>query len=240
MRRALVIIAVALVGFAALVGADWATSGTISGFRRWSWHQRLVVAINTPDGIKVGSAVSDASWSMAPKWFRVGDSGGGHGDGVLSGEATVVEVAPGKFLFALLKGYSAETTIRIFAKRPLGTDHRREYIPALDRIATLRETRELPRSSYPILVTFDDVNSPATIKIVDPANLTASFGPGFFVGSIRIELTNEPATSGNIQKVLRWLSHQVGRVKTTDKKYATELTEAEKVDSTDFVRGERR
>jgi len=42
---------------------------------------------------------------MAPDWFRIGDSKGMHGSGMLTGEAVVVEVAPGKYLFALMRNY---------------------------------------------------------------------------------------------------------------------------------------
>jgi hypothetical protein len=105
----------------------------------------------------------------------------------------------------LLNGYSAETAIEVFATPPLKTDNRREYAPALDLISTLPEARELAPKQYPLLVTFGDINDPASVKRVDPNNLELAFGPGYALQSITLSITDEPVTKGEVQKVLGWL-----------------------------------
>jgi hypothetical protein len=48
---------------------------------------------------------------------------------------------------------------------------------ARSRCAT---STELPREPYrPLLVTFADINDPASVQRVDPDDLAASFGPGY-------------------------------------------------------------
>jgi hypothetical protein len=199
----LAIIAVFVGGGLVVVAAY--DNNEIFGFRWWSWHQKLTLAVQTPDGPRTASAVSEAIWEMPPEWFRIGDSGGGHGTGRLKGEAAVLNLNDGKYLFVLLKGYSAELTIKIFANPPLESDNRREYAPALDRISTVRETRELSRDQYPLLVTFDDINDPASVKRVDPDNLAAAFGSGYRLTSITLSLTDEPVTEGTVEAAIQWL-----------------------------------
>jgi hypothetical protein len=114
----------------------------------------------------------------------------------------------------LLNGYSAETAIEVFATPPLKTDNRREYAPALDLISTLSATRELAPKQYPLLVTFGDISDPASVKRVDPDNLELAFGPGYALQSITLSITDEPVTTGKVEKVLGWLA-EVGRARPT-------------------------
>lgn len=198
MRRILILVAIA----AAFVLIASNINGFM-GFRWWSWRQKLTVEVQTPSGLKTASSVAGASWEMAPAWFKLGDSGGGHGTGLLKGEAVTLEVTPNRYLFVLLNGYSAETAIQLFGE--LKTFGRNEYSATLDRISSTRETIDLPRDQYPLLVTFDDVNDPASVKRVDPTNLEAAFGPGYRLNGITLSLTKEPVTKGAVEKVLGWL-----------------------------------
>lgn len=200
MRRILILTAIA----AAIVVIAVNINGFM-GFRWWSWHQKLTVEVETPIGPKVASSTSEAHWEMAPKWFKIGDSGGGHGEGSLKGEAVVVELAEGKYLFALLNGYTAENVIQLFGN--LQTFGREEYAATLNQISSSHETLELPHDQYPLLVTFDDINDPASVKRVDPANLETTFGPGYRLSGITLALTKEPVTKGEMERVLGWLNN---------------------------------
>ena len=175
--------------------------GNFFGFRFWTWHQKLAIEITTPAGIKTASSVTEVSWDMPPRWFKIGDSGGWHGGGDLKGEAVVLEMAPAKYLFVLLKGYSEATAIEVFANPPLISEHPTEYTRVLDRLPKIRETRVLPRELYPMFVTFDDISDPASVKRVDPANLAATFGPGHSLNKVTLSITDEPGTKGSFEKV---------------------------------------
>ncbi|WP_421849677.1 hypothetical protein [Oricola sp.] len=73
------------------------------------------------------------------------------------------------------------------------------------RLQALRETRVLPRENYPRLVTFGHIGSPQTVRRVDPDNLAATFGPGYRLKSITLEITDAPVTRGEVETVLGWL-----------------------------------
>jgi hypothetical protein len=61
----------------------------------------------------------------------------------------------------------------------------------------------VPPILYPLLVTFTDIADPKTVTRVDSANLAATFGPGYALTSITLEITDEPVTEGQVQKARR-------------------------------------
>jgi hypothetical protein len=174
------------------------------GFRSWSWHQKLTVTVETPQGLRSGSAVSAAWFQMTPKWSGVGDSAGASNSS-LSGEAVVVDLGQGRYLFALLKGYNEFTGRLAFFPLPQKPLNKEEDAAVYDQLEALRATTELPRELYPLLVTFADINDAASVQRVDPDDLAASFGPGYALSSITLAITDEPVTMGRVEAVLGWL-----------------------------------
>jgi hypothetical protein len=94
----------------------------------------------------------------------------------------------------------------------VGTFYRvwRDEIPArreesLKFIQSKREIRNVPPNAYPLLVTFTDINDPKSVLEVKPDNLAASFGVGYSLKSITLEITDEPVTEGKVEGVLGWL-----------------------------------
>jgi len=63
---------------------------------------------------------------------------------------------------------------------------------------------EVPAAGLPTTVTFTDLADPKSVKLVDPTNLAATFGPGYRITRATIEVTDEPLTTG-IEKRLPWL-----------------------------------
>lgn len=167
--------------------------------RGWQWHQRLVLEVEMPDGVvSGGSVVAVHVWkSRAP-----GHPGIGMGTDI-TGEASFVEVAQGQYLFALIGSASPrELAFRLFFPEPAPDTFERAEL--LDNMQG--ETRVVPTELYPPLVTFTDINDPASVRQVDPANLEAFFGPGFNLRRIVVEITGGPETDGAIESVLDWLS----------------------------------
>lgn len=161
---------------------------------RWYWHQRLTLVVNTPAGPKAASSVvaCEATRRYGALWLP---EARGMGDGrACQGEAVVLEVAPGRYLFALLGDPSA---FRVFFP---GAS--KEKVVA--KLVKLRETREVPRRFYPVLVTFGDVSDPKTVMQVDPQDLAASFGPGVSLSAVTLEITEAPVTEGVVEGVLGW------------------------------------
>ena len=178
--------------------------GGIFGFRWWSWHQKLTVTVDTPNGLKTGSSVTRVSVSASPRWWGVGDAAGAGGSS-LSGEAVTVDLGEGRYLFALLKDYSHETARRTFIPNNEQPKTEAQVVAVYDWLERMRGERELARDQYPLLVTFDDINNPASVRRVEPGNLAATFGDGCRLNAITLSITDEPVTKGGVEKLLPWL-----------------------------------
>jgi hypothetical protein len=173
---------------------------------KWRWNQKLTVSVMTPEGIKIGSAVTSARIAFPPKWTGVGDAAGMQQGGV-SGEAVVVDLGQGRYLFALLQGYTEWTAYTAFFPELEGKPLlKKEMVPYLDAmVASTGQTRDVPRKHYPLLVTFDDINDPTSVRRVNPGDLAASFGPGYRLNAITLAITDEPVSRGRMKSLMPWL-----------------------------------
>lgn len=177
-----------------------------------TWNQRLTLIVETRQGEVSGSAVTrvtktDTSGSLVLPEAR----------GVWSkvvGEAVVVEVAPGKFLFALLSGSGEEkrdATHWVYPAYDLGAAVGFEGRPSYDGAMTklgmqpLDVPVPLPPNGWPMLVTFDDIAKPETVRSVQPEDLAAMFGEGVRLKAVMLEITEEAVTEGRVEGVLGWL-----------------------------------
>jgi hypothetical protein len=159
---------------------------------RFEWNEKLTVTVETPAGEVSGSAVVRqvshlGQMPMAANAVSY----------EITGEATVVEVAPGKYFFALLNGVE-ERAVRTF--KPEGMTDPSQYFAAAQNALGAKPLR----GPLPTLVTFEDINDPKTVKLVDPTNLASTFGPGFALKSITLEITDEKVTDGRVEKLLGW------------------------------------
>lgn len=117
----------------------------------------------------------------------------------MTGEATVVEVAQGRTLFALLGGSEERLAA---AKDCFAGMTRGEW---LRLIPVQTEPVALTGDLIPMLVTFDDITKPETVRQVDPADLSATLGPGVSLRAVTLEITDEPVRVGRGEGVLEWL-----------------------------------
>jgi hypothetical protein len=162
--------------------------------KQWSWHEKIVVEVERPDGVVSGSSVIRRSLthqnsSLAPPEARGASLG-------LSGEAVVLELTPGRYLFALLTDLPSSFEVFFPGEAP---------VEVADRFETFREARDLSPDQYPLLVTFADIHDPTTVRRVDPGNLAATFGPGVSLKGITLEVTDEKAVGGRVDAILPWL-----------------------------------
>jgi hypothetical protein len=155
----------------------------------------MTVAVDTPDGVKRGSAV-----------YEVRNDIRAHAQ--YHGEAVVVDLGKRGKLFAIMLGSDGYTdfehimTFDAFPSRgntPIGTSVR------------------IKTSNYPMLVHFKDLARPETIERIVPPNestrsaVTAedAFGKGVAIKEVSLEITTEPMTKG-IEHDLPWLSKYYG------------------------------
>jgi hypothetical protein len=177
-----------------------AAAGLVGCGSTATWHRKLTVTVSTPSGDIHGFSVQREEIKDKSGWWVPPEaSGAGRAVG---GEAVVVEVKPGRYLFALLDGIKPDTfQVMLPGEAPL---------EVAKKLATMRGQKVVPSSLYPKLVTFTDVNSPASVKEVKPDNLADAFGPGYSLKSVMLEITDEPVTKGRAEKLLPWLKDLVG------------------------------
>lgn len=85
-----------------------------------------------------------------------------------------------------------------------GNSYTDDYMNNVRRIARMRGPHPITANDLPDLVTFDDIDDPKTVVLVDPNDLQATLGGGITWNEITIEMTDEPITNGLVTK-LPWL-----------------------------------
>ena len=174
----------------------------------------MTVTVDTPDGPQTGSTVIESKITAGTSF---GDASGIQFG--LRGEAVAVTLPNGKVLFALLqpeKGRDAAFYHAHLLARAACGDAKTTVRPDPGLCGSgkweefrpwAREHRlsvELGESLYPMLVTFRDIADPLSVELIDPANVTASFGAGYRLSRISLQVTDEGVTTGLREKI-RWL-----------------------------------
>jgi hypothetical protein len=189
-----------------------------------SWRYKMTVIVETPEGIKTGSAVrevSNTASSLELDWPNATNRA------ELKGEAVVVDLGERGALFALLcydRGIEDHARRIVYDVFPYSGGYStvegiRHYRNLKHREATLTQAQ------YPLLVTFKDLDDPKTVtRVLDmewhgpTTNAMFSikadhfeelFGKGVRLKEITIEMTDEPVT-WEIDKYLSWLHELAG------------------------------
>lgn len=181
---------------------------TLFGGQTVSWHQRLTVIVETPNGEVRGASVTEVTNTETMGALLPMESRGVHS--VVQGEAVAVEVLPGRWLFALLSGDDdarGQADQLIYTTFRLGenlnaSDRTYEALMADLRSKPLDTPAPVPAESYPLLVTFDDITKPETVREVDPADMAATFGQGVTLRGVTLEITHEVVTERRVEGVV--------------------------------------
>lgn len=165
----------------------------------YSYRYRMTVEVETPDGLKAGSAVREISYSK--QRIKLPDMAGAVA--VQRGEAVAVDLPGGQTLFALLSTNGYDTLQAAFGDDAPAT---LDAAKADGRSVELRpKPNSIPeQSGYPMLVRFRDTRDPKSVELVSPDDLAASFGSGVRLRRIIVQITDAPVTTG-IEKKLVWL-----------------------------------
>ena len=175
-----------------------ASTGTLLSGCTWNnktYSQKVKVTVITPDGEKSGSAVSQIDVSVG---YSLG--AGEMAQANVKGEATVVDLGQGKYLFALLSEHTKVLAGVVFPNGAGKKDGPKE-IPRGDVAGTANKY-----SVFPMLVTFTDIKDPKSVKEVKPSDLAGAFGAGYSLKRITLEITDEKVTEGVVEKVLGWIA----------------------------------
>jgi hypothetical protein len=171
-----------------------------------SWNQRLTLVIETPQGEVQGSAVTRVTKTETSGSLILPEARGVRS--TVTGEAVVVEVAPGKFLFALLSRSGEEkrdASHWVYAAYDLSAPG--SYGVAMMKLRSQPHDTPvpLPPEGWPMLVTFDEITKPETVRRVNPEDLAKVFGEGVRLKAVTLEITEEAVTEGRVEGVLGWL-----------------------------------
>jgi hypothetical protein len=179
--------------------------GGCGDMSRKSFRFRMMVEVETPQGLKTGSSVMELSTAMAwhiPPETQVTDT-------YLKGEAVAVDLPGGQALFALVGGTPGGDDIRgavintFDPKRP-GSEKLVAMVEMLGRKESLGRAVVMRPDDFPKLVRFRDIRDPKSVELVDPNDLTKSFGAGSKLRRIVLTVTHEPVTTG-IEKRFSWV-----------------------------------
>jgi hypothetical protein len=171
---------------------------------------RLAVEVETPEGVKSASGV----FSVHP------DRGySRHGSTLTKGDAVWVDLGGAKNLVALLaqlddKGLEFDGT-NFVALRAFNAAGRKTTFNAMNQMTG---TAPVTGKLVPVLATFADAGDPATMRVVRPDDLEATYGKGFGLRGVTVEavpnglwpldfggVLGEPVTRG-IEAKLPWWS----------------------------------
>ncbi|CCD98105.1 hypothetical protein [Bradyrhizobium sp. STM 3809] len=180
---------------------------------------RLTLTVETPDGLRTGSSVTEQTITFGPFQLRHGSGGWAMGSS-LAGEGIVVDLAPRGLLVATLVapdwvrwhgwtgsgGYVASPFLGTVEHKSSseGLSDAERYMLHLDELKQQKPKADLSFKDLPILVRFSDPDDPTSVLLVDPSNLAAAFGPGVTLRAAVVEVTDDSMTHA-IERHLPWL-----------------------------------
>ncbi len=237
MKTFLIILGVLVIGASAVAVA---MSGK-SEDKVYLWRYKMTVEVETPEGVKTGSAVREVNFTFKPRpSYRPHPY---HVSYKEKGEAVIIDLGQRGILFATMPSGSHVDVVRAIGGPSPRTIEGSEYYKSLkDKKASL-----FPEN-YPWLVTFTNLSEPMSVKLVkggefDVAqqknipvdNFEQIFGEGVKIKDITVEIMDEPVV-WQIEKILPWLK---GLKANIDGSFGTSSNELSNVlHLGDFKRGE--
>ena len=141
----------------------------------YSFHYKITVEIETPEGIKSGSAVREVTVSRQPK---IGDAPSVIFD--VRGEAVAVDLGQRGVVFSLINWDSDRDVY--YALNTMDKNKLKVGMKAI-----------LPNNPYfPQFVTFTDLNDPTTLLRLSYGDLSEVFGEGIKTKRVIVEITDDP------------------------------------------------
>jgi hypothetical protein len=221
--------------FAGLVLGGVALAALSGCGQRRSFRYKMRVEVETPDGVRSGTAVREVLYSEPGNLPSIGES---RPQWRVKGEAVAVDLPGGKVLFALLTSgdgvfdYAGRDIDFLF--RELGGKEIQLW-PNPPKTVSPHINNPLP-----MLVTFKDVKDPTSVQRADPDDLSASFGKGYALKAITVQVTDEAVTM-RVEKRLPKPPYSRTFIYDGEESEALDLSKGKKVTevigSENFIRG---
>lgn len=219
----------------------WGLCHLVSHFAFPSGHffYRTTVVVETPEGIRTGSAVRKINYHRE---LNILEAGGKHYN-LARGQAVVVDLGERGKLFALMEGIG-------------GPDYGHQIIldsfPAREKTASGARVALTP-NEYPTLVRFRNLNDPKTVELIFPGavptklgnglpckqciGIADAFGNGVRIKEITMEIVDEQPVTTGIIAALPWLSTTYGHLSGSTMAFTDELYDT--LETRAFVVGAR-
>ncbi|MGM0421471.1 MAG: hypothetical protein ACQEQL_00070 [Pseudomonadota bacterium] len=179
------------------------------------YHYKVIVEVETPEGMVTGSAIRAVSFKDG---LRLPESG----PSIRSqGEAVVVDLGDRGILFALTSFDNYRSVFAAFPGPPGLTPEGIDYYESL-----VGQRASLPVEYYPKFVSFEDLTEPLSVFQIalnqkqsvklkalgrkKVGTMEEAFGTGVSVHNVSIEITDEQVTQ-KIESLLPWLKEIGGR-----------------------------
>jgi hypothetical protein len=172
----------------------------------------MTVEVETSQGLRSGSTVVEIragkALGLLPQEAKAQVE--------LKGEAVAVELPRGETLFALLRTADNSQSLQRAITAALdpdfggGAEGFLKSVPKLGASEMLGRSATLGPQSYPLLVRFRDPKAPGTVEQVHSNKLSASFGAGTELKSIRVQITNDPIPN-RLASLLPWIADYASR-----------------------------
>lgn len=176
------------------------------------WRYKITVEVDTPEGVKSGSAVREMFFSTEPRIFpeQAGFSFR------TEGEAIVVDLGTRGHLFVLFGNELHDAFPNPYYK--MGRVEKYwEYMRYYSDLKYGNTAQLLPADKWPQMVMFKNIKDPKSVTLVRGGRFNVQkqdydsvddveelFGTDVKIKQITVEITNESVTWG-IDKVLTWL-----------------------------------
>jgi hypothetical protein len=216
-----------------LAGAVLAVGGCSSP-QTHSYRFKMIVEVETPEGVLSGSSIYEIKAEnrqaiLPDEGVRAWSS---------RGEAIGVDLPGHRTLFALLKTGALHGDMASLSMATLDTAFNNDVVESAARLSNRHGTNApvaVKPSDYPLLVTFKDMTDPTSVERVDPDDLSRSFGKGYWLKAITVQITDAPVTTG-IQKRLAAMGMSPDNSLDKDFAPTTNPTLAQQLGYIDFVR----
>lgn len=189
MKYVLTIVMVMLVGGIVYALKDYVVPTT--------WRYKITVEIETPEGIKSGSAVREVRARKNIARFLNPDVNDVTYEVI--GEAVVVDLGLGKSLFALV-GSNDEVQRAFFGGA--------SQIDEIAKIKGLEVGKKAELVDINTFVMFEDISDPETIKSLEPSDFVTAFNNRVKFNGVLIEITNDRVTFGTVRETLKWFDRK--------------------------------
>ena len=177
--------------------------GVTFAYPSYTHRYRLMLEVETPDGLRTGSSVIEVSTRPIPRFLDPLFYASGAPKA--KGEAIFIDLGQDRILVALLRfgpDAQAQHSMASLAFEAF-------QVPAatpddLQRMSRRSGRADLPGYLIPTLVTFKNPADPKTVRVVSPAEFATVFGPGVRLRNAWIEMTRDGVATG-IEQKLPWL-----------------------------------